>query len=482
MRHHHLAVMLSFFLICLTAQPGTAALEVTLDSGVGSQIFTDDDADGTVDFDATIAGIFQATGTAKELHEKFKTSIALSPLSPDPEAVFRNLSASPQTFTVTVKSSILAASIGPPLGWDVFYNGTADDVVDMSIDIPSHSVSALANDASLALGTLTGAALTGTSAIEIAASEHGVAPDDLASDVTMVWTFTLGAHDEIRVASDDDFEGESIQVNVFNQSQKCVDKMNNGARKVGDAAQKADAACMKTTGADVTACVDEAADKQTEKKEQSVIDSFATKCDPLPAWGVSNLSCCNGGTNEDAVCTDSSTCGGGECTAGACIPAAAETGANDLAHDLYSATVVVSSDRPTAKCQQAVSKALGLLYTERWKAFRGCKRDNFTTIIGDVVLKTTCLEPQPDSKQKIAKREAKLEDTVQKKCIDKGVTGLGAVFPGACSAVADTAVGACAADRAACRFCRSANRADAILPPENCDLFDDALANTSCDP
>jgi len=71
---------------------------------------------------------------------------------------------------------------------------------------------------------------------------------------------------------------------------------------------------------------------------------------------------------------------------------------------------------------------------------------------------------------------------VQKVCIDKGVTPVGAAFPGACSSVADDAFDDCVGQRAACAFCRGANRADAIVPPTDCDLFDDGATNESCAP
>jgi hypothetical protein len=36
------------------------------------------------------------------------------------------------------------------------------------------------------------------------------------------------------------------------------------------------------------------------------------------------------------------------------------------------------------------------------------------------------------------------------------------------------------AQRVACRFCRAIDVADAIVPPLDCDLFDDATSNASC--
>lgn len=468
------------FALALVASPvrSEAVLEVTLDSGLGTQVFTDGDNDGDVDFDTTVDAIFQARGTAKEEINQFKGKVALAPLFPNPTGIFRNLSASPQTFTVTVKSTAFAGAIAAPVGWDIFYYAATDDLVDMSVDIPSHSVAAATNGGALTLGTLAGAAIN--SITGIGDENHGVDPSNTAADVVLVWTMTLGANDEFKVPSDGGLDGDSIQVNVFNQTRQCIDKMNNGARKVGDSAQKIDVKCTKEVGMDVTACVDNDADEKTDKKVQKLVDDFASQCDPVPAWGVESASCCVGGTGDGDPCADAATCGGGTCPDGGCLAAATDAAANDLAHDVFGASVVISSDKTTAKCQQAAAKAAGKLYTTRWKEFRGCKRDNFPTILGDLTLRAICLEPQPDADGKILDREEKLVSAIQKKCIDKGLTGIGAILPGACSAAADNAVGACLVRQAACRFCVSANAADAIVPAVDCDEFDDAASNGTC--
>jgi hypothetical protein len=49
-------------------------------------------------------------------------------------------------------------------------------------------------------------------------------------------------------------------------------------------------------------------------------------------------------------------------------------------------------------------------------------------------------------------------------------------FPGACAARADFA--ACADERMECRICRMFNTMDGLT--EDCDLFDDGVANASC--
>jgi hypothetical protein len=475
------AVALSLWIVALASSPATA-LEVVLDAGTGgTQTFTDDDANGIIEFDTTIGGVLEAQGSAKEIIEGINAKLTLAPLAPAPTAIFRNVSANPETFTVTVKSSSAAVTFGPPLGWNLFYYGEILDLVDGVVDVPSHSV-----DAFVAGGTIPIAALLGAPATEpspIALESNGLVADASANDGWIVWTFSLGPNDEIRLPSDGGFDGDSIQLNLFNGSQKCVDKMNNGATKVVKVAQKIDAKCLKPVPGVVTPCVDAPGDAKTVKQQRKVVDNFTSQCAPPLAWGVNPLNCCyGGGTNDGDICTDSSECTGGTCAAGACIAEAAEDAANALTHDLYGADVVAAADAKARKCQNAVSKAAGNLLAEHWKTFRLCKRDQFSTIADSADLRATCLEPQPDPKGKIAKRGQKLTLAVNKKCLDKGITGLGGTFAGVCASVADSELSTCVAERARCRFCRAANVADAIVPPTDCDAFDDALANESCVP
>jgi hypothetical protein len=478
MKNDRLATSLLSLALVLFPATSNAVLEVTLDSGLGTQVFTDVDADGDVDFDVTVDGVFYARATAREDLDPLKARVALAPLAPNLTALFRNDSASQQTFTVTVRSAAFGAPIAAPVGWIAFYHATADDLVDMAVDIPSHSVTAKVNGNAITLGSAAGLPLLSTSGIDVESS--AVDPVNAATDVSIVWTFTLGANDEIRFGSDNGFDGDSIQVNVFNQTQKCVDKMNNNARKVGDAAQKSDVKCTKEEGMDVTACVDDEADEKVDKKIQKLVDDYASQCDPVPAWGVNDEACCVGGTGDGDPCIDSATCGGGTCSAGGCIAAATDGAANDLAHDLFGPAVVISADKDTAKCQGAAAKAVGKLYAGRWKSFRKCKKDNFAAITGDLFLRSTCLEPQPDADSKISRLETKVSDAFQKKCVDKGLTGIGAFFPGACTGEGDLTIATCAVRQARCRFCLSANDADAIVPEVDCDDFDDAIANATC--
>jgi hypothetical protein len=455
---------------------------VTLDSGAGSVTLTDGDLDGIIDFNQTVGGILEARGRVFEQLQANTTIVSITNTPPFAEGVFHNVGGSDATFTITVNSSAFPV-LGPPLGWAVFYNGHADDAAAAAVNIPSHSVQALVNAGALSLTTLAGTAIVAADDIDLMSS--GVNDTDSATDVRVIFTFTAGPDDEIRLPDNNSVDGDAIQVSVFNQAFKCVDKMNNLSRKVLDKAQKSDAKCVsdgaKAGGLDETTCVDNPAEEKTEKAEAKLLEQFTTLCAPsVPPWGINAGKCCEGGANDGNACVIDLACSGGSCVRGACMSGAAEDAANAAAHDLFGPSVLVTDGDAVGKCQKKIIKRMGKLLVERWKVFRKCKKDNFSVIANDNDLITTCLgPPQPDGAGKIAKRLTKLGEEVTK-CIDKGVTTVSSAFPGDCNAVANGAFAGCVSERVSCRFCLAINIADDIGPPLNCDAFDDGVANASC--
>src|SRR5205085_7427647 len=148
----------------------------------------------------------------------------------------------------------------------------------------------------------------------------------------------------------------------------------------------------------------------------------------------------------------------------------------DLAHDLFGSSVMISGVAIKAKCQSDVLQAAGKALTSRWESLRKCQRDHYKDTTDDASLKAACLEPQQvDTLGSIARASGTVSKRVQTKCLNHSLSGLGAsLFPGACTASADGAIGACIARQAACRFCVAVNSAEAIVPPVDCDMFDDA--------
>lgn len=473
----------TFAIVCALYGGSAAALTVTLDAGgSGSVTLGDTDMDHVIDFDETVGGVFRAKGRVLESLGPITTAVTLTTTPPDSHAIFGKLGVGGGTaaFTVTVTTSTFPAT-GSPLGWTVAYVASADDSIGGIVDIPSHAVAVSVNAGTVPLVTLTGSPITMPTDISLSAS--GVNAGDTATDVTVVFSFTPGENDEILLPDNNGFDNKSIEVNVFNQLGACVDRMNNDARRIALLAGNSDAKCVKKNrGADATACVDDPLDFKTDRREQILLSDFANRCAPVPAWGVNGGTCCEASSNDGSSCVDAASCLGGACIAGACISGAAENGAGAITHDLFGAMVDVAADRKVAACQAKVIQRAEKVYTAHWKAFRRCKKDNFATITGDADLVSVCLgPPQSDVRGTINRELGRLFDKVQKVCVNKGVTPVGAQFPGSCASTDSAAFADCVADRVACRFCQAANIADAIVPPLDCDVFDGGSAG-SCPP
>lgn len=470
--------------IACTLYAGSAgALEVTLDAGgAGSVTLGDTDADHVIDFDETVGGVFRARGRVRESIGPITTALTLTTTPPDAHAIFGQIGAGagPVTFTVTVTSSTFPV-IATPLGWTVAYVARADDSIGGPVDVPSHAVAVAVNANTVPLTTLVGSPIVMPAEIDLSAS--GVNASDTATDVTVVFSFTPGENDEMLLPDNNGFDSKSIEINVFNQLGACVDRMNADSRRIALLAGNSDTKCVKKNrGFDATACVDDPLDRKTDRREQKLLADFANRCVPVPAWGVNGVTCCEGGANDGDVCAGPPSCPGGSCVGGACISAAAENGAGAIAHDLFGTMVAVSADRTVAACQAKVIQRAEKVYTAHWKAFRRCKKDNFATITGDADLVSVCLgPPQSDVRGTISRELDRLFDRVQFVCVNKGVTPVGAQFPGLCASTDAVAFADCVADRVACRFCQAANRTDAIAPPLDCDAFDGGSAG-SCAP
>jgi hypothetical protein len=458
---------------CLLSAGAAPALDVTLDAGgAGSVTLFDTDLDHVIDFDESVGGVFYAKGRVVESIGPITTMVTLTATPPDAEGIFRNVGmADNVTLTVTINTTSFPAT-GTPFGWNATYFGRGDDTLGGTVDIPAHSVSAFVGGGNVPIATLTGKALTGPALINIEGA--GVQPNVSAADLTVAFTFVAGQNDQIRLPDNSGFDGDAIEVRVFNQLEACIFNMNDDATRVALLAGKHDAKCVNDgKGTDATACVDDPNELRTDKREQRLLKEFAEQCNPVPAWGVEGETCCEGGANDGAVCASVSACPGGTCVGGACISAAAEDAVGDLTHDIFGAAVLVAADKKTATCQARVVRRASKLLTVRWRAFRKCKKDHFSVIQNDVDLVSVCLgPPQTDPKDSIARELGRLAEKVQSVCLRKGISPVADAFPGRCAGSSDADFDDCVAARAACRFCQAANRSDAIDPPLDCDAFD----------
>jgi hypothetical protein len=139
------------------------------------------------------------------------------------------------------------------------------------------------------------------------------------------------------------------------------------------------------------------------------------------------------------------------------------------------------SDAPAdARCQRALLAATDRCGSEALEAFEHCKAKGLKLRrIGGVDDLATCLDQALAGKRqkRCGPDGSKLSKALARRCDETG-TDLAVLFPG-CGEAAPEDLVACVAERLRCRTCRAVDRADAL--GADCDLFDDASDDGSCD-
>ncbi len=492
-------LFLSIALPSLMATPAFA-LEVEITDGVGTITIVDDGVGDlnlvdpkVIDFnltaDLTIPDL-DGGARVRQVTTSLGQTLTLSATPPSPSTTLKNVGAVPLSITVTIRSDDpFPAPVGAALGWRLYYNGDVADPTPANVDVTGHSAGLFVNGAPTPLTSLVIPDLNTSGDPPVAFGASAPPGSDALGSATsaqLVVMFTLGAADELRLPQNPDTETDGLQGAIFNHDAKCANLMNKSAGSVASAEQKGDVKCVKdlpNTGGDATACVD-SLDEKGEKAEAKLLDKFADfDCGQAAAWGVNAGSCCNGGPNDGDACLIDLQCGTGTCTDGGCIGGAAQTAANDFAHDLFGASVVIGAD-DVGKCQEKVflqaSKAIGSV----WKKLASCKKKSAGSISDNAALVTVCLNPlATDPKAQFAKMEPKVLKEATK-CEESGVTPVAAQFTGTCTTSPSAgAFATCVTNLARCDFCLGVQVADDIAPGDiDCDLFDDAVANASCPP
>lgn len=243
---------------------------------------------------------------------------------------------------------------------------------------------------------------------------------------------------------------------------KCVTAMNDAAAKVVKAQMGAAQKCLKAAssgrlapgqtaqqclGADDGAKVARAA-AATAAKATSVCKP------PLPDFGHAAAST----------------------VSAAAVAGALGTFGDLFGPDLDAATIVAATDKAGAKCQAAVAKATDTLLATLLGELRACKKLGLKSAsIASAAALAACLDAlDGDARGKVARARAKLAATLTGRC---ATTTLATAFPGECAAASD--VPGCVATRARCQVCNVFNDADGL--DADCDVFDDGLADASCD-
>ena len=253
--------------------------------------------------------------------------------------------------------------------------------------------------------------------------------------------------------------------------QKCVNALNKDAAKLAKAQGKENAACLKSAG-----------------KGKLPPGQSADAC--LLADAKGKVAGVQGRIAADhaALCTvDPPSFGLPSGTVAAIVAAVPRDQSLGLLADVFGASLTTAAldcdvDPDGCACQSAVAKSYEKLAATAFKTFTQCKK----AALKDGALSAEALEDcvdedstvgsiAADSKGKLAKRLAKLNDAITAKCT--GVSTATAL-PGACAGRSGNALGECVAERVQCRVCLTLNLIDGLAV--DCDDFDDGQLNVSC--
>jgi hypothetical protein len=251
---------------------------------------------------------------------------------------------------------------------------------------------------------------------------------------------------------------------------KCYESAGKFGRKVAQAQNKENAACVKAAGkgkltSTVEACITADVKKKVQKGKDKVSDQFATgaACDQL------------GGT--DLVTSD------------AAVNAAKQTEALNLLHDIFGEDLdagQIVADKAAAKCQERIARAAGKFFDAWMAGYERCKRDSVrggaattAAVISDCLSETAVNgtgSALSDGKGKVTKAGGKLGADIVKSCVEGGLD-LDVLAPGACTGGGTQSdFSQCVQDLVEARACRAAKTAD-DLRAVDCDQVDNGVAD-----
>ena len=153
----------------------------------------------------------------------------------------------------------------------------------------------------------------------------------------------------------------------------------------------------------------------------------------------------------------------------------------DLLGSIDGGVILAGDDKAAAKCHQALLKAADKVASTKLKVFGKCKKTGLAgkkvAAFASALDLETCFDALiADAVDgKVAKAVDKLAAARIGKC--DGVLEADALA-GACSSETEAEFDACLDRHVECRICRMLNLVDELA--QDCDLFDDGLANASC--
>jgi hypothetical protein len=228
---------------------------------------------------------------------------------------------------------------------------------------------------------------------------------------------------------------------------KCQDEVAKGSRKIGNAEQKKNRACVKDGSGDISTCVSTEAAKAAAA-EAKLAKAFAPggKCDPVPMLGV------NAGT-------------------AAAIAAGTADSAGDILRGVFGDPVdgIAAGD----DCLDKIAKRGGKVFDKRLKVFRACIKDNAPLPSQGHV--DVCVQSGIQNFP-TAEYAGKLLADMQAACETFPPAGMD---DGDCSACTDAlSCSNCIIAIINCEACEAMNNSS--NGTADCDALDDGMANASC--
>lgn len=250
--------------------------------------------------------------------------------------------------------------------------------------------------------------------------------------------------------------------------QACLNGVNKNGAAVFKTQGKAHLGCLKGAGKGVLtgtaqACLTADAKGAVAKAQSKTTAAAAKSCGTPPSFGF---------------------------TSAATVNSAAKQANLDLVGDIYgpnldAAVLSCASSKAGCGCQQKISKDLEALAAAKLATFVGCKKSVLKAGASSAAALGDCVNNggmagsiAQDTKGKIGKVFSKLTDDIIKACDTPNVTA--SAFPGACNGVGGGgALASCLDFQVECRVCQAINEMDALFV--NCDLFDNGVADASCE-
>lgn len=238
--------------------------------------------------------------------------------------------------------------------------------------------------------------------------------------------------------------------------QKCIKSVNKHVTKISKTQQKIMEKCQSAKfkgdlAGTLDDCIAADADGKLAKVVAKTTTLFEKKCATAPDFA----------STDDATV---STASAGESLA--------------LMVDVFGSPLddAAAGDKDGQTCQKRVLRGLDKIVAAKLKAFNQCKVAALESAADASSIETCVNDMATDSK--VVDTIAKLASTFTQKCADLGID-ISEAFPGQCSSESNETFAACADVLAECRACLSLVVSDGL--GVNCDLFDDAVANASCD-